>query len=297
MAGAQHGVVSLAQVRAIGLSATAVRSRVRAGRLHSVHRGVYAVGHARLTGRGLWMAGVLACGPGAALSHRSAAALHDLRRSDRRTVDVTVPRDAGRNRTEIHAHRSVLADADLVVVDGIPCTTVARTLLDLAEVVDRRGLERAVDRAEQMRLLDTTAIADVLARSPGRHGARPLRTILAGFDPERARTRSELERRFLRLCDRAGVPRPRVNHVVTIDGEPMEIDFAWPDRRLAVETDGHATHGTRQAFERDRRRDQRLKRAGWDTLRFTWRQVLKAPHEAASILVAVVNAQSTPSLH
>lgn len=244
------------------------------------------------------MAAVLACGPGTVLSHRSAAALHDLRRSDRRGVDVTTPSGNGRSRLGIDAHRaSTLATEDWTTVNGIPTTSVARTLLDLAEVVDRRGLERAVDRAEQLRLLDTAAIEAVLARAPGRRGARPLRAILAGFDPERARTRSELERRFLRLCDRAGVPRPRVNYVVWIDGEAMEVDFAWPDVRLAVETDGHATHGTRRAFEADRRRDQRLKRAGWDTLRFTWRQVLDAPHEAAAILVAVVNAQNTPSLH
>ena len=295
LAGAQHGVVSLAQLRALGLSGSAVRSRVAAGRLHRVHRTVYAVGHRVLTARGRWIAAVLACGADAVLSHRAAAALHDLRRSDRRTVDVTAPR--GRRRDGIDVHRNALAEEDRTEREGIPCTAVARTLLDLAEVLDRAGLERAFDRAEQLRVLDAGALEALLARSPGRHGVRHLRAVLDGFDAERARTRSELERRFLRLCDRAAVPRPRVNHVVVLGAETVEVDFAWPDRRLAVETDGHATHGTRQAFEADRRRDQRLKLAGWETLRFTWRQILDTPYEAAAILVAVVNAENAPSLH
>jgi very-short-patch-repair endonuclease len=153
-----------------------------------------------------------------------------------------------------------------------------------------------VDRAEMLHVLDVGAVEAVLARAPGRHGARPLGAVLARFDGERARTRSELERRFLRICDRAGITRPRVNHVVWIDGDPVEVDFAWPDRRLAVETDGHATHGTRHAFEADRRRDQRMRRAGWDTMRFTWRQVTHRPREVESTLVAVVDARAKPSL-
>lgn len=295
LAGAQHGVVSLAQLRGVGLSDSGVRARVRTGRLHCVHRGVYAVGHPRLTRRGLWMAAVLAGGPGAVLSHRSAAALHDLRRSDRRTVDVSAPR--GRSRAGLDVHRSLVGDEDRACVDGIPCTSVARTLLDLAEAVDRAGLERAVDRAEQVRLLDVRAIEEVLARANGRRGVGVLRSVLARFDPQRARTRSELEQRFLRLCDRAGVPRPRVNHLVDVAGETVEVDFAWPRRRLAVETDGHAFHGTRRSFEADRRRDQRLRRAGWETLRFTWRQVVEEPVESGAILVAVVNARGAASLH
>ncbi len=295
LARAQHGVVSLAQLRGLGLSASAVRSRAASGRLHRIHRGVYAVGHSRLTGRGLWMAAVLACGPGAVLSHRSAAALHDLRRSDRRVVDVTAP--GGRSRGGLRLHEGRLDTADITRVDGIPCTTVARTLLDLAEAVDAAGLERAMDRAEQLRLLDVNQLEDAVARAPGRHGVRRLRAALAAYDPERIRTRSELERRFLRICRRAGVPRPRVNYVLTVDDQPIEIDFAWPDLQLAVETDGHATHGTRRAFESDRRRDQTLKRHGWDTLRFTWRQITTDPAETQSTLAAVVNAKRAPSLH
>ncbi|MDQ4040818.1 MAG: DUF559 domain-containing protein, partial [Actinomycetota bacterium] len=229
------------------------------------------------------------------LSHRSAAALHDLRRSDRPRVDVTAPK-AG-SRAGIDVHRMTLAAADRTSVDAIPCTTVARTLLDLAEVIDAAGLERAMDRAEQLRVLDVTKIDDAIARAPGRRGVRGLRAALAAYDPERLRTRSELERRFLQICERAGVPKPRVNYVLILDDHPVEIDFAWPDLRLAVETDGHATHGTRRAFENDRRRDQRLKRHGWDTLRFTWRQIAKDPAETQSTLAAVVNAQTPPSLH
>jgi Protein of unknown function (DUF559) len=235
------------------------------------------------------MAAVLACGREAVLSHRSAAALWGLRPTSRAAIEVTAPRPAGRRRRGIDLHRSgTLRPADITAVERIPCTSVARTLLDLAEVVDRRSIERAYTQAEILGLLDLGAVADVLAHATGRRGAPVLHAITA--DPEACSrmTRSELEERFLAVCVAAGVPRPRVNAWVPLDGVGVEVDFLWPDERLIAETDGHRVHGTREAFERDRRRDRRLLLAGWRVARFTWRQVAGDPAEVATTLEALL---------
>jgi len=245
----QHGVVERRQLAALGLGDGAIAHRVRAGRLHRVHRGVYAVGHPRLSRQGQWLAGVLACGAGAALSHRSAAALWGIRGSDRARVDVIRP-TSGHAREGIDVHRSALERWERTVVDAIPVTTVARTLVDLGQVLDARALERAFDEAEHLRLLDAAALEDVLARAAGRCGAGILRARLA--DDRSAHTRSELEDRFLALCGRAGLSRPGVNRHVWAGGRLVEVDFLWAQRRLVAEADGRAAHGTRAAFERDR---------------------------------------------
>jgi predicted transcriptional regulator of viral defense system len=282
-------VVALSQIRALGLTASAVRERVAAGRLHRIHRGVYAVGHAALTREGHWLAAVLACGPGAVLSHQSAAALLDLRSTARRSIDVTAAGRAGRSRPGIDAHAAkTLAHADRTTVNGIPCTTVARTLLDLAEVVDRHSLARACERADALRLLDMRAVTAAVARATGRRGAARLRAILDDQDPSTLLTRSELERRFLDLCRLAGIARPAVNTRLQLHDAIIEVDFAWRDARLVVETAGHITHGTRRAFERDRDRDRRLVLAGWRVVRFTWRQVEHAEREILATLRALL---------
>ena len=288
LAETQHTAVSLTQLRAVGLSRAAVAKRAASGRLHRIHQGVYAVGHGRLTREGHWMAAVLAYGPSARLSHRSAAALWNLRPNNRTTTDVSVPgRSARSPRIDVHASTTLRA-ADCTVVDGIPCTTLARTLLDLAEVVDRRGLERAVEQAEFLRLFDLRAVEDVLARANGRRGAAVLRAVLADL-AEPALTKSDLEERFLALCRAALLPSPEVNAGLVIDdGPPIEVDFLWRAQRLAVETDAFGTHGTRHSFERDRRRDQRLKVAGYDPLRFTRRQILKEPDSVLVTLSALL---------
>jgi hypothetical protein len=288
LAAAQHGLVALEQVRLLGLSDSAVRKRVASGRLHRIHRGVYAVGRPGLAAPGRWLAAVMACGPGAALSHRSAAALLGLMRGDPRAPDVTTRNRSGRTLDGVTAHCDPrLSPDDLTAVAGIPCTTVPRTLLDLAASVDRQTLERAVEQAEVLRLFDGRALARVLADANGRHGGSRLRAVLAAAgDP--TMTRSELERRFLALCRGAGLPYPGVNRWISLDGGGVEGDFVWAAERLVVETDGHGSHGTRRAFERDRRRDQRLVRAGWRVVRFTWRQVVEEPDEVAWTLAALV---------
>jgi predicted transcriptional regulator of viral defense system len=209
LASARHAVVARSQLEGLGLGARAISHRVQRGMLH---RGVYAIGHPLLTREGRWMAAVLTCGGDAVLSHRSAASLWGLRTNARGAIDVTVPTRAGRAREGIDVHRgSTLKADDTGVVDGIPCTSVARTLLDLAEVVGARGLERAVEQAEILRLLDMRPIDDVLARANGRRGAGALRAVLSDIRLGTTLTRSELEERFLAICRSIGTLPDGVN--------------------------------------------------------------------------------------
>jgi hypothetical protein len=286
----QHGVVALWQLVELGLSASAVRSRVANGRLHRVHRAVFAVGHPNLTRNGRFMAATLACGLGAVLSHRAVGAKWDLGLRGRPWVDVTAPGTRGRRRPGIRVHSAAtLAAHDVAVIDGIPCTTLARTLLDIAEDATRREVERACDRAETQRLLDMTAIDDVLARANGRRGAALLTAVLSEHRVGSTLTRNELEERFLAICRDVELAPDRVNAWIAYpDGGGAEADFLWHAQRLIVEVDGRDVHTTRRAFEADRRRDQRLMLLGWRIVRFTWRQVMFEPAYVAATLRALL---------
>jgi predicted transcriptional regulator of viral defense system len=278
LAGAQHGVVSLAQLQECGLGSRAVRARVSSGRLHRIHSGVYAVGHPLLTGLGRYMAAVLASGDRALLSYRSAADLWGLRKSDRARIDITSPAQGGRARRGIQFHRTAgIAAADATIHEGVPCTSVARTLLDLARVVDRRALERACDQAEVLRLFDLGAVHELLCRIGPVAGSARLRAVLDEHEIGSTMTRSHLEEAFLALCERAALPRPEVNARLVLEAEAFEVDFLWRAARLVVETDGYAYHRTGWAQERDRRRDQLLSRSGWRRERFTFRQITADP--------------------
>jgi hypothetical protein len=276
-------VLTLAQLEDLGLSARGVRHRAASGRLQRVHHGVYAIQPVGTHGR--WMAAVLACGTGAVLSHRSAAALWDLVADQHSRADVTVTRRAGRSRDGIAVHRGEsLAPADIAVHEGIPCTTVARTLLDLASSFDRRTLERAVDEAEARRRFDLTAVHDVLLRNPGRPGTRALTTIITEYQQPTA-TRSDSEEQMLRLIADAGLPRPRTNVWIALDGGGgYEADFLWPDRRLIVEVDGRTHHARRRAFAHDRRRDRLLALAGFETRRYAASELTAVPARVAAEL-------------
>ena len=272
----QHGVVGFGQLRSLGISGAGVRHRVAVGRLHPVHRGVYALGRSDLPVEGLWMAAVLACGSGSLLSHISAAGLHGLLPSAQARIDVTIPRRVGLARRGIRVHRSTcLIPADRTSVDGIPCTSIARTLLDLAGVLHRRALERACDQAEVLQLLDRAAMDEVLSRARGRAGVRKLCAALETGHVGENVPRAELEERFLLLCRGADLPPPQVNVSMTVAGDEMQVDFVWHQQRVIVETDGFRTHATQWAFQRDRRRDQLLALAGWQVIRFTWDEVTK----------------------
>jgi hypothetical protein len=281
----QWGVVSLAQLAACGVARGAVEKAVHAGRLHPLHRGVYAVGHRRLGREGRYMAAVLACGRGALLSYRSAAAWWELLRAGPAAVDVTSPH--GRHAipgVRRHQARSLIA-RDTTTHRGIPITSVPRTLLDLAAVVRPDRLERALAQAERMQLYDHAGVTDVIGRTIGHGGGRALAHATAR---EPKLTRSELEVQFLGLTRQAGLPEPCVNPVLdALDHGPCEVDFYWPSHRLVVETDGFDTHGTRAAFEADRRRDAALTAAGYTVLRFTWREIEARPQTVLERLKAL----------
>lgn len=177
-------------------------------------------------------------------------------------------------------------------VRGIPSTTVARTLLDLAEVVPPRSLERALDQAEVLRVFDLRALETSIARARHRRGAKLLRAALTDHSPGTTVTRSELEERFLALCSAASVPQPRVNAWITLPdgGSAIQADFSWPEHRLIVETDGRGSHATHRAFEADRDRDRRLVLAGWVVIRFTWRQLTQEREEVIATLRQLIAA-------
>jgi hypothetical protein len=259
----QWGVVALAQLAELGIPPATVRSWVRRGRLIPLHRGVCAVGHAQLRAEGHWLAAVLACGPGAALSHASAAAHLDLRSSSARVVHVSVP-VCRRGHRGVVVHRPRSLDGDVRIHDGILTTTPTRTLIDLAEVLPLRALERTAARAEARGLLDHDRLAT--ARS---------RAIRAIFGSPRGpqHTRSEDEARFLAAVRAAGLPEPEMNAWLTHGGgEEWQADALWRRGRLIVEIDDDS-HRTRHAFEVDRAKDAARQADGYATLRFTRRRV------------------------
>ncbi len=268
MADRQHGVVSRRQLIELGLSRGAIFSRLETKRLHAVHRGVYAVGRRGLSRPGVWLAAVLACGPDAVLSHLSAAVLWGIREGSPARVEVSAPRQR-RSRDGIRAHRATIAPDERTLRAGIPVTTVPRTLLDLAALLQPHELNRALERAESLRLSDPKPLAALIARHRGRRGTTVLgRALERGAARERV-TKSELERRFLTLLEDACIPLPQTNVRLEVDSGWIEVDCLWPEQRVAVELDGRAVHLTAAAFERDRGRDRRLQAAGWRVTRIT----------------------------
>jgi very-short-patch-repair endonuclease len=267
----QHGVVAFGQLIELGLSADAVDNRVRAGRLHRVHRGVFAVGHDNLSRRGQLMAAALAYGPHALLGHWSAAELWGFTNMARPIIDVVAAADR-RSREGIAYHQiGHLRAEDRTRRHGIPVTAVPRTLLDLASVAQRRQLAHAVDEAERAGWLNRRAVTELIERSRGRKGVRALQKAVAG--PSVRRTRSDLEARFLRLLRTRGIDAP----VVNANLEGFEVDFFWPSARLVVELDGYEYHRTRPAFERDRRRDAHLERKGYTVIRVSYEWLVEDP--------------------
>lgn len=257
IAGRQHGVVSIGQLHAAGLSDDAVLTRTRSGRLHRIHRGVYLVGHPGLTAERRWMAATLAFPEAGVLSHRCAAALWGLLPARGGGVDITLPSRGGRRRRAgIRLHRSsTLTPEAMTRHQGIPVTTPARTISDLRRIVSAAELRRAVRQAEVLGL----QVGD-------------------GVEPDG--TRSELERLFLGLCRRHGLPRPEVNASVA----GLTVDFLWKEQRLIVETDGYRYHRGRAAFEEDRARDLRLRMRGFNVIRLSYRQVVEESDEVVGLL-------------
>lgn len=285
LADRQHGVIAHRQLVDLGYGARAIENRVATARLHPVHKGIYAVGRRSLAPKGHVMAAALACGPNAVISHRSAAALWELRPTDQIRIDVTVPGGSRQNRSKIRVHRTrkPLCLEDIAQRDNIPATSVARTILDLAPISRPEQLTRVLEQAERMRLFDLRALERIMARNPRRSGIKNLREVLADYrDPPP--TRSELEREFSEIIARAGLPQPRVN--VYVAG--LEVDFFWPAQRLVVELDGRAYHSSPRAFERDRVRDAILQRAGCRVLRITYKRLHTNPQGVLEDIVALL---------
>jgi predicted transcriptional regulator of viral defense system len=263
IAARQHGVISIRQLRGAGLSDDAVLGRRRAGWLHRIHRGVYAVGHTAFGFDGRCMAATLALEAPAVVSHRSAASLWRLLPPHDGPIDVSVPSRSGRRgRAGLRVHRcQSLEPRQMTRRLGIPVTTPARTIADLRRVASAPDLRRAIRQAEVLGLA-------------------------TGFEAEVEGTRSELERRFLGLCRQAGLPLPEANARIG----RYTVDFVWPERRLVVETDGYRYHRGRQAFEDDRERDLRLRALGFDVLRFSYRQVTRQASQVAAVIRTALQA-------
>jgi hypothetical protein len=289
---AQHGVIRFEQLLRLGFQAREVQKRRG---LYRLYRGVYSVvPPSMLSFKGRYLAAAFVCGDGAALSHRSAADLHGLRASSRARIDVIVPGRTARRHDGIDLHRSTtLTAADITIVDGIPVNTVARTALDLAAVVRRRAVERALDQAEMLEVFDLNALRDQLDRNPHHPGAPTVKAVLEEHTAGTTVTWSDLEELCLEVTRAAGVQPPEVNvYVDPGDGEPpIRPDFVWRAQRVTVEADGFGSHKTRHAFENDRRRDQRLIRAGWCPVRVTDRQLRQERDRIAALLIDLLTRQ------
>jgi very-short-patch-repair endonuclease len=261
----QHGVVTAAQLYAEGFSRPTIAKRVRAHRLHRIHRGVYALGHRALSDYGRWVAAVLACGDGAVLSHRSAAELWEMLKPTSGLIDVTIPTTAGRRpRDGIRLHRSLSTPLSAITHDsGIPVTTPARTLADLKHVISR-GLHRKATRQAEFLNLDLGEIAT-------------------------DHTRSETERRLLAICRRYRISAPQVNVPIG----PFTVDFFWPDAGLVVEVGSYGSHRGRQAFEDDHARELYLAGRGLRLRRFSDTQIFGQPAQVAASVLAELGPRAS----
>jgi Transcriptional regulator, AbiEi antitoxin len=271
VAGTQYGVVSTAQLFDLGYSRATISRQIEAGRLHPIHRNAYAVGHAAISQHGQCFAAVLSCGEGALLSHRSAAWLWGLTKRFTIPIEVTAasPR---RTREAIRAHSAeALVSDDHACSEGVPVTAIPRTLLDFA-AVDLYYLDVALDNAHRLGLLDLIAVDQLIKRSRGFRGVARLREALEIHRPS-VFTRSGLERRFLDLIRRGGLPEPSMNCFV----EGCELDVYWPNEQFAVELDTYDYHGSPRAFEADRVRQEGLKLAGIEIVRITGTRLKREP--------------------
>jgi very-short-patch-repair endonuclease len=283
VAARQQACVTSAQLAAAGLSRHAIAHRLGTGWLRRMHRGVYLVGPLE-TQHSRAMAATLAVGEGALLSHYPAAVLWGLRPPLNGPIDVTVPGRETRDRDGIRTHTVThLHPEDATRHHGIPVTSPARTLLDLATQVSAKHLSRATDEARVHRLLTDHSLNEQFHRYPHHRGAAALSNALQ-TDPKL--TRSEAERRFLELVRAARLPEPEVNAQLG----PYEVDFLWRDQNLVVEVDGYAFHSSRSSFERDRRRDAELAAMQIRVSRCTWHQIQAEP-EALVATLALATAR------
>ena len=274
-AAGQWGVLSLDELFACGLSPKSVLTRVRNGRLHPIHRGVFAVGHPKLPIEGRFLAAVKACGPTAVLSHHSAAALWGFMPWEERHPEVTVLGTAPHAHPGLRIHRTTRLDLDDTTRHhGIPLTTPARTLLDLAATLDHRALRAATRRAQSLHRVNVRQLAETLARHGRRRGAAGLAEIIATGP---APTRSELEDVVLDLILRGGHVHTDVNVPYHVEGQRTIPDFRWPEQHLVLEADSTTWHDNPLARADDAERQALLEAHGERVLRVTWAQAIARP--------------------
>lgn len=280
----QHGVVARAQLLRLGLSGSAIDHRCARGTLHRLQRGVYAVGRRALGNEARWMAAVLASGSGTVLSHWSAAELWRLRPVSGRMIELTT---TGSARPRLGTRRRVarVPSDEVTVEQGIPVTTVPRTLFDLAAVASADVVESALREAEYRRLYDRLSLRDLLARYPRRRGAPVVEDCLARrAESPSGRIRSPLEERFVPFLRRHRLPLPQLNAWIPLQPKSYEVDCLWRARKQIAELDGYDGHATRGAFREDRARDRRLRVAGYGVTRIAWAQLDDEPEELAADL-------------
>ena len=288
LAGGQHGIVSRGQLLVLGMSRDQVQDRVAGSQLHQIHRGVYAVGHRKLTLKGVWMGAVLAGGSGAGLSHRAALALWDLGRSESGLIDVTVPGRTGRHGPGgVRVHRSkLLQDGDVTEVDGIPVTSLPWTVVDYAAIASRRQVRLVLEALERRLIYIGRELDELLDRTPNRKGVKTVRAAIADIKGPAPWLQSQLEHAFRELIRTSDLPEPETN--VLVEGEL--VDALWRHERVIVELDGFAFHKSRAQFETDRRRDAKLTVAGYRVLRITQHRLQHEPEAVLADLRALLTA-------
>jgi very-short-patch-repair endonuclease len=281
----QHGVVGRSQLAKLGFRNDAISVRLRAGRLHRVYAGVYSIAARQLISRqGWWMAAVLASGPEALLSHRTAAALWGLRGYSGGVIQVTVPRKSTSTK-RIRRHFSLVPADERAMEEGIPVTSVNRTIFDLAATEDVDSVVAMIKEAEYLRRYDRISLPALLERHPGKRGSRHIRLALRRITEEpTGRKRSKLEERFAPFLRRHRLTLPRFNDWILLGSKRCRADCHWPAHRLIVELDGWDGHSTRSAFQDDRARDRELHVAGYSVIHLTWNQLDVEPEEVASDL-------------
>ena len=287
----QHGIVASNQLVELGVGRRLIETRLAGGLLVPVHRGVFALGHESKSLKGRWLAAVLACGPGAVLSHGSASQLWGLR-SFRGPIEVTRC-SGGSHRPGIRLHQTRrLEPGEVTEEAGIPVTSIERALLDIAPRLDKRGLERALVTADRSGRLRWPALERVIEQGVGRRGAAHLRAVAGSVDPRAVDAVSPLEIDFLALCREARLSLPQVNVLV----EGHLVDFFWPAERVVVETDGYRYHRDRLAFEHDHETTVDLEAAGFRVHRTTYRMLRQDPDRFLANVLASLRQRGATTL-
>jgi very-short-patch-repair endonuclease len=284
LARSQYGVVGRIQLLDAGWTKDEINWRIRTGRLHRLHAGVYAVGHQVIPREGRWMAAVLTSGSDAVLSHHSAAALWMIRPNSRERIDVTVGHRS-HSSPLILRHISQVPKDEQTIEEGIPVTTVPRTIFDLAATEPVDVVENLLREAEHLELRDRLSLRDLIERYPGRRGIRKVQAALERLEEEPGgRKHSKLEERFAPFLRKHHLPLPRFNDWILLGDKRFKVDCHWPGTGQIVELDGWQGHKTRTAFREDRARDRQLKVAGYSVTHITWNQLDDEPGAVAADL-------------